>query len=114
MENLKKALERIFKVTMTVDEALEDGKIKGLEWAKIATSALVLPWVFTHFKEIVTELKALTVEQKKELEVWAKATFDLHNDYTEALVEEALMFLLGLVNLTELAAKIRLAKNNVG
>lgn len=107
MENLKKALEKVFNATMTVDKALEDGKITGIEWVRIAGTAVTLPWIFTNFKVIVSELHSLTIEQKTELSVWAKEKFDIHNDVVESVVEEALMFLLGLANLKDLFGKAR-------
>lgn len=90
MENLKKALGKIFTTAMAVDQALEDGKIKGVEWVKIGASAIGWSWIFRNFNEIANDMKNLKEEDLPVLNKWVADTFDLRNDVVEGIVEEAL------------------------
>jgi hypothetical protein len=93
MVNLKKALSKIFTTAMVVDRALEDKKIRGIEWAQIGASAIGFVWIFRNFDLIAEDMKALKEEDLPELNAWVVENFDIRNDVVEAIVEEALAML---------------------
>jgi len=93
MENLKKALGKIFNTAMSVDQALEDGKIKGMEWAKIAGSAILWTWIFRNLNLIAEDMKKVNEGTAAELNQWVAENFDLRNDVIEGIVEEAIAML---------------------
>lgn len=93
MENLKKALGKIFNTAGVVDRALEDKKIKGMEWVGIGASAIAWVWIFRNFDLIAEDLKSLQEDQLPELNEWVATNFDLRNDVAEGIVEEAIAML---------------------
>ena len=93
MVNLKKALGKVFTTAMVVDRALEDKKIRGLEWAQIGASTIGFVWIFRNFDLIAEDMTALKEEDLPELNAWVVENFDLRNDVAEAIVEEALAML---------------------
>ena len=93
MENLKKALSKIFTTAMVVDRALEDRKIRGIEWAHIGASAIAFVWIFRNFDLIAEDMKNLKEEELPALNAWVIDNFDLRDDVAEAIVEEAIAML---------------------
>jgi len=101
IEQLKKDLSVIAKVSGSVDRALADGKIDMMEGIGIAKDALGFFGVVRNLKAAKEELKNLTAEEKAELTVHFGKEFDLRNDAAEVVVETVVEIALGFINLAE-------------
>lgn len=91
----RKAVAALIKVGMQFDKAMEDQHITRSEWIKIGWHKLQFFFAMRHFKEIVTEFKAMSAEQKAAEVEYFKNTLKLRNPDLEHTIED--IFELGLL-----------------
>ncbi len=89
IEKLKKAIGAVIGLGTTVTESLEDDKISVSEWGKISFKSISLALALKDFKLLKIEFKDLTDAEKEEIITYVNENFDLPNDATEAMIEEA-------------------------
>jgi len=94
MENLKRALSKIFTTAMVVDKSLEDQNVNILEWVKIGGSVAGWLWIFSNFKVIILGIKNMDEQKAIELQEWVVKTFDIRNDEAEKVIEQAIGILI--------------------
>lgn len=97
IEKLKKAIGAVIGLGTTVTESLADDKISVAEWGKISFKSLSLVMALKDFKALKVEFKDLTEEEKEEIIAYVNENFDIPNDATEAMIEEAFAILLKFV-----------------
>ena len=97
MENLKKAIEKIVSTAIVVDKALEDKKVNIPEGMRIGVSAVAWVWIFKNFKAIAEEFATLNETDLPAINSFVAEKLELRNDKTEAVVEQALEIILGLM-----------------
>ena len=90
MEKLKSALAFLFKITTSLDTALEDGKINFFtEGIPLATNLVGAPAFIQDLKASWPELKSAIEDDDKleELIEYFKEEFELSDEKAEAVVE---------------------------
>lgn len=95
-ENLDFALESLGNLAESFDQALEDKKIKPLEWVKIGSNLFPIVKCVKKADDIFNEATDMTDEEKVASGEKFAAGFDLRNDATEELVEGAIQILIQL------------------
>jgi hypothetical protein len=89
IDEVKKLISSLAKVSNKVDDALEDDKITKAEGIGIALSSLPdLFNVISNGKAIKAEFKDIDAEERKELIEFAANEFDLSNDQAEEAIED--------------------------
>lgn len=104
IDQLKKDLTVIARVSGTVDKALADGKVDMFEGIGIAKEAIGFFGVVRNLKQAGDELQDLTGDEKTELVEHFKQEFDLKNDAAELMVETVVEIAVGFIKLSEAQA----------
>lgn len=89
IENLKEACITLINTGEKIDQALEDGKVSGME--AISISVTSVPGIFNIVKQgkvIKAEFKDLDDDERSELKAAIASELDLQNDYVEAKIEK--------------------------
>ena len=107
IEQLKKSLTVLAKVTGAIDKALEDGKVNIAEGIGIAFKAVDLIGVIKNLKQARAELADLSELEIVELTEHFSTEFDLRNEEAEQMVEVILELALQIVVSMELLPKIK-------
>ena len=100
MEELKKVVGGLCDIAKQSAEALSD----GWQWTdaiKFVDEIASVPGIIKALPEARKQLKGLTSEQREELKSFFIDRFDIPNDATEQLVENAVGMLINLLGLIE-------------
>lgn len=91
VKELKELLAFVLSLGMAVDKSLaNDGKITLLDAANLLDPAMKAPAAFAGLDIALLELQDLSDDEKKELQEFVQASFDIADDKLEAVVEGAL------------------------
>ena len=96
VENVKKVLLWGAKLSETiVDALLDDGKVSFGEGIQIGLKAVGIP--LNSFKPCLDEFEDLDEDEKQEVQDAFAEEFDISNDKAEEMVEQAMDFVLTLI-----------------
>ena len=101
IDNLKKLVSFACGFTKEIASAMADGKFKMTEVFGFFDEIMEIPGVVKSFPLIGQEIKDLTIDERKELELYIQDKFDLSNDAVEAVIENSLAFAFSAIALVE-------------
>lgn len=90
IQNTKEMLKFIVTLGMSVDKALEDGKVSVLDLPLIMAPMSAAPAAFGDMALIPKEVSDLSAEEKAELVSYFETEFDIKDDKAEHMIEKAL------------------------
>ena len=114
-DKLKNALKTVIDIVEGVDEALEDGKLSLAEALSIGVAAVPAgAAVWTSRAELLEELRDLEDDEMIDLENFIATEFDIRNDAAERVVEAAISFVVGGVELGLAVKDLKNSANPLG
>jgi len=112
VEKIKKALGFIIELGDNVSKALKDGKYSFAEIFGTALVAKEVVPIIKESKELYAELKDLDLEEKHDIEKWAKNKFDIPNDKLEKKIEKGFNVLISIADFGGTFAKDEILEDN--
>lgn len=99
IEALKKGVKFAIGLANQVTEVMKDGKFSWTEGFSFVDELQEGAVVIKTGKQIVEELKELSVEERTELNAYVQSEFDIADDRVEKIVEDSLGIAFSIVSL---------------
>lgn len=89
-KQVTKALKKVIKLTNSLADILQDGKISGNEWVSLALTSPMIPGIISDAKEALKAKVKFTPEVSQAISIEFEKEFDIANDKLEKQIEKGI------------------------